>query len=153
MKYLVSKWLSFVRMHDNVKPKNMDCKYSYNQFVNWFWVSEYCVFVIYWWLSLTFLLANIHWSYELRTFVVEIVVFIYCILFPRMTLCTLPCVFIIIEIANFFSVKLYTLHIRFHSNSSIPCKQKGVWDVVHPIEDSDKTGNTKPQNCRSFKVL
>ena len=110
-------------------------------------------FIIYWWLSLTFLLANIHWSYELRTFVVEIVVFIYCILFPRMTLCTLPCVFIIIEIANFFSVKLYTLHIRFHSNSSIPCKQKGVWDVVHPIEDSDKTGSTEPQNCRILKVL
>ena len=106
-----------------------------------------------WQLPVKFFLVNIYWSYELRTFVVEIVVFIYCILFPRMTLCTLPCVFIIIEIANFFSVKLYTLHIRFHSNSSIPCKQKGVWDVVHPIEDSDKTGNTKPQNCRSFKVL
>ena len=77
-------------------------------------------------LSVKFFLVNIYWSYELRTFVVEIVVFIYCILFPRMTLCTLPCVFIIIEIANFFSVKLYTLHIRFHSNSSIPCKQKRV---------------------------
>ena len=106
-----------------------------------------------WQLPVKFFLVNIYWSYELRTFVVEIVVFIYCILFPRMTLCILPCVFIIIEVANFFSVKLYTLHIRFHSNSSIPCKQKGVWDVVHPIEDSDKTGNTKPQNCRSFKVL